>query len=314
MACVDCRQRAALLAALAPAIERLQPLTRQSLLELLALDDERLCRAVGVESSRKKTEDIRAGVEDLSAVLRRVDAALETSAADTPARGAPGVICRHDPGYPVALAQLPSAPAVLHTTCEPARLGELLAAPVVAILGERAHSGYAHEVTFALARDLASAGVTIISGLHQGIDGIAHHGALHTGGATIAVTGSAPETPHPRQLDHLHRCILLHGAAISEFPPGFSPPRPWCFLAGQRIIAALANIVVVIEAGERSSTLLAAQVAADLGHDVAVVPGRVTDPGGLGTFGLLRDGAHPVGSARDVLDLIHGTGVRGAAA
>jgi DNA processing protein len=215
-----------------------------------------------------------------------------------------GAICRHDPGYPPALAQLPSAPAVLHTTCQPERLRELLAAPVVALLGERTHSGYAHEVTFALARDLASAGVTIISGLHQGIDGIAHHGALHTGGRTIAVTGGAPEIPHPRQLDDLHHCILLHGATISEFPPGFSPPRRWCFLAAQRIIAALASIVVVIEAGERSSTLLAAQVAADLGHDVAVVPGRVTDPGGLGTFGLLRDGAHPVGSAQDVLELI----------
>jgi DNA processing protein len=213
-----------------------------------------------------------------------------------------------DPAYPPALAQLDAAPAVLHTTCRPEHLGELLAAPTVAILGEQAHSGYAHEVTFALARDLASAGVTIISGLHQGIDGIAHHGALHTGGATIAVTGSAPEIPHPRQLDHLHRCILLRGAAISEFPPGFSPPRRWGFIAAQRIVAALAGVIVVIEAGERSSTLLAAQIAADLGHDVAVVPGRVTDPGGQGTFALLRDGAHPVGSARDVLELIHGAG------
>jgi DNA processing protein len=325
MACVDCRQRAALLAALAPAIERLQPLTRQSLLELLALSDERLCHAVGVEDIGRmlrgiRTHDARrtpgaicraARGEDPRAPSRRADAAL--SAGDTPARGVPGAICRHDPGYPLALAQLDSAPAVLHTTCQPEQLGELLAAPTVAILGERAHSGYAHEVTFALARDLATAGVTIISGLHQGIDGIAHHGALHAGGRTIAVTGSAPEIPHPRQLDHLHRCILLRGAAISEFPPGFSPPRPWCFLAGQRIIAALASIVVVIEAGERSSTLLAAQVAADLGRDVAVVPGRVTDPGGQGTFALLRDGAHPVGSAQDVLELIHGAGVGRAA-
>jgi DNA processing protein len=305
IACPDCRHRAALLAALAPAIERLEPLTRQSLLELLALSDERLCHAVGVEPPRDGTEDIRAGVEDLRG-LRRVDATLSTGTGDTPARGVPGAICRHDPDYPPALAQLPSAPAVLHTTCEPARLRELLAAPTVALLGERTHSGYAHEVTFALARELASAGVTVISGLHQGIDGIAHHGALHTGGRTIAVTGSAPEIPHPRQLDHLHRCILLRGAAISEFPPGFSPPRPWGFIAAQRIIAALASVVVVVEAGERSSTLLATQIAADLGHDVAVVPGRVTDPGGQGTFALLRDGAHPVGSAQDVLELIHG--------
>ncbi|HEY5044815.1 MAG TPA: DNA-processing protein DprA [Solirubrobacteraceae bacterium] len=318
MACPDCHARAALLALLAPAIERLQPLTRQSLLELLALSDGRLCRAVGVTDirgtlRRVRTNDARrtpgaichAGEDEgPRAPSRRLSAGTSV----TPARGAPGAICRHDPAYPVALAQLDSAPAVLHTTCQPERLRELLAAPVVALLGEQTHSGYAHEVTFALARDLAAAGVTIVSGLHQGIDGIAHHGALHAGGRTIAVTGSAPEIPHPRQLDHLHRCILLRGAAISELPPGFSPPRPWCFLASQRIIAALANIVVIVEAGERSSTLLAAQVAADLGRDVAAVPGRVTDPGGLGTFALLRDGAHPVGCAKDVLELIHGAG------
>jgi DNA processing protein len=328
MACVDCRRRAALIAALAPAIEALQPLNRQSLLALLALSDERLCRAVGVTDirgtlRRVQTHDARrtpgaichaAEDEGPRAPSRRANATLSAGTSVTPARGTPGAICRHDPGYPVALAQLDSPPAMLHTTCQPERLRELLAAPVVALLGEQTHSGYAHEVTFALARDLASAGITIVSGLHQGIDGIAHHGALHTGGRTIAVTGSAPEIPHPRQLDHLHRCILLHGAAISEFPPGFSPPRPWSFLASQRIIAALANVVVVVEAGERSSTLLAAQVAADLGHDVAVVPGRVTDPGGQGSFALLRDGAHPVGSAQDVLELIHGAGVRGAAA
>jgi DNA processing protein len=315
MACADCRRRSALIAALAPAIECLQALTRQSLLELLALSDERLCHAVGVEPPREGTENMRARVEDLSALSPRGDATLSAGAGagDTPARGAPGAICRHDPDYPPALAQLPSAPAVLHTTCQPERLGELIAAPVVALLGEQTHSGYAHEVTFALARDLATAGVTIISGLHQGIDGIAHHGALHTGGRTIAVTGGAPEIPHPRQLDHLHRSILLKGAAISELPPGFSPPRRWCFIAAQRIIAALASVVVVIEAGERSSTLLATQIAADLGHDVAVVPGRVTDPGGQGTFALLRDGAHPVGSAQDVLELIHGAGVSRAA-
>jgi DNA processing protein len=293
MACPDCRARAALLAALAPAIERLGSLNRQSLLALLALGDVALCDA--------------AGVTDIRGTLRRTRAIHA-------ARGTPGAICRHDPGYPVALTQLPSAPAVLHPTCEPERLRELLAVPVVAILGERRHTGYAGEVTFALARDLAAAGVTIISGLHQGIDGIAHHGALHAGGQTIAVSGAAPQIPYPRQLDHLHRCILARGAVVSELPPGFSPPRPWCFLASQRIIAALARIVVVVEAGERSSALLTAQVAADLGHDVAVVPGRVTDPGTQGTFALLRDGAHPVASARDVLDLIHGAGARGVAA
>lgn len=293
MACPDCRHRAALIAALAPAIERLAPLTRQSLLGLLALDDERLCHA--------------AGVEDHRALSRRVDATLSAGASDTAAaRGAPGAICRHDPAYPEALAQLECAPAVLHATCTTERLRSLLAAPTVAIVGDRFHTGYAHQLAFALARDLASAGVTVVSGLHQGLDGIAHHGALHAGGRTVAVTGCAPEIPYPRQLDHLHRRIVLRGAAVSELPPGFHPPRRWCFIASQRIVAALASIVVIVEAAQRSSALLTAQIASDLGRDIAVVPGRVSDPGAHGTFALLRDGAHPVACAQDVLDLIHG--------
>jgi DNA processing protein len=293
MACPDCRHRAALIAALAPAIERLAPLTRQSLLGLLALDDERLCHAVGVEDHRARS--------------RRVDTTLSAGASDTAAaRGAPGAICRHDPGYPEALAELDCAPAVLHATCTTERLLALLAAPTVALVGDRFHTGYAHEATFAIARDLASAGVTVVSGLHQGLDGIAQHGALHAGGRTVAVTGCAPEIPYPRQLDHLHRRIVTCGAAVSELPPGFHPPRRWCFIASQRIIAALAHIVVIVEAVQRSSALLTAQIASDLGRDIAVVPGRVSDPGAQGTFALLRDGAHPVACAQDVLDLIYG--------
>jgi DNA processing protein len=290
VACPDCRHRAALLAALAPAIERV-PLTRQSLLGLLALrDDEQLCRA--------------AGVGDPGALLHRIGAAHNASDSQL----TPGAaICRHDPdheAYPPVLAQLDCAPAVLHATCNAERLRELLAAPTVAIVGEQFHTDYAHQATFALARDLALAGVTILSGLHQGLDGIAHHGALHAGGRSIAVTGCAPERPYPRQLDHLHHRIASEGAVVSEFPPGFYPPRRWCLIASRRILAALASVVVVVEARERSSALFAAHLAADLGNDVAVVPGRVSDPSAKGTFALLRDGAHPVSCAQDVLDLL----------
>ena len=286
MACTECRNRAALLAMLAPAIERIG-LTRQSLLGLLALNNERLCRAVGVENP---------GDDELS---RRAEAARG-------ALGSPGAICRHDPddAYPQTLAQLDSAPAVLHATCETERLHELLSEPTVAIIGERFHTGYAQQIAFALAHDLALAGVTILSGLDQGINGTAHHGALHTGGHTIAVTGCAPEIPYPRQQDHLHRRIVASGAVVSELEPGFFPPRRWCFVASQRIIAALAGVLVIVEAKERSSALLTAQIAGDLGHDVAVVPGRVSDHGAQGTFALLRDGAHPVSGAQDVLDLV----------
>jgi DNA processing protein len=103
-------------------------------------------------------------------------------------------------------------------------------------------------------------------------------------------------------------------ARRSELPPKFFPPHPWCFIASQRIIAALASVVVVVEAGARSCALFTTQIALEVGHDVAVVPRRATEPGGLGTFALLRDGAHPVSCAQDVLELIGETGVRGVAA
>lgn len=283
MACPACRRRAALIAAVAPAIERIEPLTRQSLLGLLALPDVNVCRA--------------AGVKEPGGLMRRIEARI----ADSPRQ--PGAVCRHDAAYPQALAQLECAPAVVHATCKAERLAELLAAPTVAIVGRRVHTDYAHRVAFALARDLAKAGVTIVSGLHQGIDGIAHHGAMHAGGSSIAVTGCGPERPYPRQLEHLHRRVRARGAIVSEMPPEHYPPQRWSLIASQRIIAGMAEIVVVVEAQEGSSAMFTAQVAADLGHEVAAVPGRVTDRGGKGTFALIRDGAHPVGSAKDVLDL-----------
>ena len=285
-ACPACLRRASLLAMLAPAIERTQPLTRQSLLALLALGDEQLCRAVAITDPHR--------------LLRK----LQTPRAARDSHGAPSALCRHDPDYPVALAQLDSAPATLFTSSSHERLRDLLSKPTVAIVGEQHHTHYAHQVAFALARDLAHAGITILSGLHQGIDAIAHHGALHAHGHTIAVTACDPERPYPRQLDHLHHHIRANGTVLSELPPGFHPPRRWCLLASQRTIAALADIIVIVEARERSSALLAAHTAADLGRDVAAVPGRVTDPGAHGTLALLRDGAHPVAHAQDILDLI----------
>jgi DNA processing protein len=283
MACPDCQRRAALIAALAPAISRLS-LKHDALLALLALGNEQLLHA--------------AKVEDPSALLRDLEPAL-------PTEGVPTALCRHDPDYPEALAQLPSAPAVLYATCTTERLRELLTRPAVTILGSRDYTRYAQKMTFALARDLASAGVTVISGINGGLEGIAHHGVLRDGGGAIAVMACSPDLFHLSWNHYLHRLLIAHGAAVSEFPPGFFPPQRWCFIASQRIIAALSRHVVVIEAGRRSCVLLTAQIAADLGAEIAVVPGRVTDPAGPRIFGLLRDGAHPVACAQDVLDLVY---------
>jgi DNA processing protein len=203
---------------------------------------------------------------------------------------------------------------VLYASCSTGRLTELLSKPAVSVLGSRGHTNYGREMTFALARDLARAGVTIVSGVNEGLEGITHRAALDAGGSPLAVMACSPDLFHLSRDDHLHERILAHGATLSELPPGFFPPHPWCFIASQRILAALACVVVVVEAGARSCVLFTAQIAADLGADIAVVPGRVTDPGGKWLCELLRDGARPVGCAGDVLDVIGGAGVRGVAA
>jgi DNA processing protein len=290
--CDACGRRSALLAALAPTISSLS-LHRQGLLGLLALPDAQLLRAAKVEDPR----DLR----------RRLELPLPT---DT----VPAALCRHDAAYPEALAQLPSAPAVLYASCSTGRLTELLSKPAVAVLGSRGHTTYGRQMTFTLARDLVRAGVTVISGVNEGLEGIAHHGALNARGSAIAVMACSPDRFHLTHGHRLHRGVLARGAAVAEFPPGFFPPERWCFIASQRIIAALASVVVVVEAGARSCVLFTAQIAADLGADIAVVPGRVSDPGGKWLCELLRDGARPVACAQDVLEVIYGTGVRGVAA
>lgn len=181
----------------------------------------------------------------------------------------PTALCAHEPDYPRRLRQLDCAPAVLHATCTAERLGELLAKPVIAIVGSRTPTEYAHEMAARLARELVIAGVTPIGGC-DGLQAIVHHAALEAGGHTIGVMALGAE----------------------------------CFTASQRIIAALVSLVVVIEAPRRSSALLIAHLASELGRKLAVVPGRVTDAGGPGMFGLLRDGAFPVSCAKDVLELI----------
>lgn len=296
MACRACLGRAALLAALAPALDR-TTLTRQSLLGLLALSDTELCHALKVRNADAPWRQ--------TAIARDIPY--------RPSRPDAAAICRHDAHdqhgrgdciYPLALEQLDCAPAVLFTSASVERLRELLHAPTVAIVGERHHSDYAGRVTLSLARGLAAAGVTLVSGLHKGLDGIAQRSALQAGGRSIAVTGCAPEHPYPPTLASLHRHITARGAVMSEFPPGFHPPRRWCFIASHRIIAALADVVVIVEAEKRSIALFTAQIASDLGAEIAAAPSGINDPGGAGTFKLLRDGAHPIGCARDVLEVV----------
>ncbi len=291
MGCSPCLRRSAVLAAVAQAIAQLG-LRQYSLLSLLGASEDELLAAAKVKNPRA----FRRGLQ-MPALTGSVPTAL----------------CLHDADYPRAFRELPNAPSVLYATCAPKRLRELLSSPTnprVAIVGTRGLTPYAAQVTFALARDLARAGVTVVSGVIEGPESVAHKGALKGGGRTIAVMACSPDLSHLTRYDSLHRRILARGASVSEFPPGFFEGQRWCFIASQRILAALADILVVVDAGGFSLAALTSQLATDLGRDIAVVPCRLTDPGGQRMLRLLRDGVPPVANAEDVLELIHGAGAR----
>lgn len=216
-------------------------------------------------------------------------------------------LCRCDPRYPSALHELPDAPAVLYVRGALDRFERAVAAGRVAIVGARRATPYGLEQARALGRGIAAAGLTVVSGMALGVDAAAHVGALEAGGMTLAVLACGPETPYPASKRRLHARIAATGAVVAELPPS-TPPRRWCFPARNRIIAALGQATVVVEAGERSGSLITAGQAADLGREIAAVPGLVTAPLAAGTNALLADGARLVRGARDVLELLFEAG------
>jgi DNA processing protein len=237
-------------------------------------------------------------------VLERFDVA---SARRDIARARLHAVCRHAALYPKPLSGLDDPPAVLHSTAPPERLFELCSGPMVAVVGARCASAYGLEVATELGRTLSRAGVTVVSGLALGIDAAAHRGALDGGGRTIAVLGCGADVRYPRTNRGLYERIREAGAVLAELPPGQEAAK-WTFPARNRIMAGLAGVTVVVEAAERSGSLITAHFAADLGRDVAAIPGRVTSRVSAGTNALLHDGAAVVRGAEDVLDLLFGAG------
>jgi DNA processing protein len=224
-------------------------------------------------------------------------------------------ICRHDPRYPARLTDLADAPAVLHVAGDAARLTRLVggpthgegAVPAVAVVGARRASPAGLEVAHGLGHGLGAAGVTVVSGLALGVDAAAHAGALASGGPTLAVLGGGADLPYPASKRRVYREIVERDCVISEMPPGFRAFK-WSFPARNRLIAALAQVTVVVEAAERSGSLITADFAAQMGRDVTAVPGIVTSDHAAGSNGLLRDGATVVRHAQDVLDEVLGIG------
>ena len=177
--------------------------------------------------------------------------------------------------------------------------------PRVAIVGSRRPSPYGEAVAEQLALELARAGVIIVSGLALGIDAAAHRGALNGGGVTVAVMGTGVDVIYPTAHTVLAEAILgAGGALVSQFADGTAPRRHH-FPARNHTIAALSDVVIVVEAAEGSGALITAEAALDLHKEVMAVPGSVFSPLSVGTHGLLRDGAGLVQNARDVLAVLN---------
>jgi DNA processing protein len=176
--------------------------------------------------------------------------------------------------------------------------------PRVAIVGSRRPSPYGEAVAEQLGTDLARAGVVVVSGLALGIDGAAHRGALNGGGITVAVMGTGVDVVYPAAHSRLADEILAAGGAlVSQFPDG-TIPRRQNFPARNWTMAAISDVVVVVEAGEGSGPLITSEAALHLHKEVMAVPGSVFSPLSVGTHGLLRDGAGLVQNARDILAVI----------
>lgn len=290
-ACDRCLARPWLLARLAA---HLEPVRARIPLVLGLADDELIAAIAGDEEAAVRRE------------LARFDS---RRARDAAAGAGIEMICRCDPAYPSRLTALESPPAVLHVAGGLERFLRLVSEEPVAIVGARRASSYGLEVARSLGRGLGCAGIPVVSGMAFGIDSAAHAGALAAGAPTVAVLPGGADRAYPAAKRALHRQIRATGAAVSELPPGSGVWR-WTFPARNRIVAALAAMTIVVEAGERSGALLTAGFARSLGRPVGAVPGRVTAPLCHGPNALLAAGAYVVRGPQDVLDQLFGAGVR----
>jgi DNA processing protein len=210
-------------------------------------------------------------------------------------------IGRSEPSYPKLLRELHDPPPglFLRGSAEVGTLGQ----PGVAVVGARACSAYGAQVARLLGRELASAGLVVVSGLARGVDGEAHRGVLEAGGTTVAVLGCGIERDYPAAHAHLARRVCEGGLVVSEYAPGVEP-APWRFPARNRIVAGLAAATVIVEARERSGALITADFALEAGRDVFAVPGEISSALSAGTNALLRLGAIPLTRVEDVFEAL----------
>jgi DNA processing protein len=174
---------------------------------------------------------------------------------------------------------------------------------VVAVVGSRRASTYGRNVTERLSADLASRGITVLSGLARGVDAVAHAAAVEAGGRSVAVMGTGLDAVYPRENARLAERLVARGGLVTEFPTG-TPPSGQNFPFRNRVISGLALGVLVVEAAERSGSLITARMAAEQGRDVLAVPGNITSGNSFGPNHLIKDGAAPVLGWRDVVEAL----------
>ena len=294
-ACPECLRRSWLLALLGPYIERIatgEPGSRSP--ELLRLSNEELVEVAAPQVAKH--------------LLARVEALPERQLEDELRTARCWACCRHGERYPDSLRDAGDAPWALIGRGDPGLLASLEPFGTVTIVGARRATSYGREIARELGRELAAAGLVVVSGLAFGIDACSHRGALD-GGRTIAVLGCGADVAYPASHRSLWRRITEQGLVLSELPPGSAPWR-WTFPARNRIMAALAGMTVVVEAAVRSGSLITADLAADLGRDLGAVPGPVNSRASAGPNNLLAGGACVVRDAQDVLDAMLGAGAQ----
>ena len=207
-----------------------------------------------------------------------------------------------DPAYPPRLLTIPDPPPLLYVK---GRLDRLHARSV-AVVGSRSATPQALEDATRFARTLATAGVTVVSGLALGVDGAAHRGALDESGGTVAVTGTGADLVYPPAHHALAVEIAARGAIVTEWPLG-TPARPANFPQRNRVIAALVEGVIVVEAAMRSGSLITARLANEMGRDVFALPGSVHAPLSRGCHRLIKEGAQLVETPEEVLEALRFT-------
>lgn len=240
------------------------------------------------------------GPKILETLLKvRTDVSLEKVWQRIQAQGIQ-VLTWPDEDYPPRLLEVPQPPPVLYLrgALSPEDLWS------VAIVGTRRITAYGKQVAEEIASQLARSGVTVISGLARGVDGLAHQAALQNGGRTLAVLGSGVDRIYPPEHRRLAEQIIEHGALISDYPPGTSPDSA-NFPPRNRIISGLARAVIIVEAGKTSGALITAAFAAEQGREVFAVPGSIYAPQSLGANLLIQQGARPYLNCQDVLEILN---------